>query len=159
MKSVWIVVVAVTVVAVALTVPVIASLVTRNYPRSIAPIVDEVPPTCPQNFTRLRPQTRLGRGLRGMLEVQVSEEYKNKVVDILKADPDASNLLNQGYNVTGIKPVFTVTVSGSGDVSLKAPRALVVLKSSSGYATVLVDVEQGKVLKIVTINKTVIIKS
>uniref|UniRef100_A0A7J3X6N8 Uncharacterized protein n=1 Tax=Thermofilum pendens TaxID=2269 RepID=A0A7J3X6N8_THEPE len=96
---------------------------------------------------------------RGWRFVQVSSEYESRVLEILKADPDTSKLLSEGYNVTAIRPLITAVVSGTGDVSLKAARAVVLLRGPSGSAAqVLVDVEQGKVLKIVTLTRTVIEK-
>jgi len=89
----------------------------------------------------------------------VSSDYESKVLAILESDPDASKLLSEGYNVTAIRPIVKAVVSGTGEVSLKATRAVVLLKGPSGsLARVLVDVEQGKVLEIVTLARTVIRK-
>jgi hypothetical protein len=96
---------------------------------------------------------------RGWGFVQVSSDYESKVLAILESDPDASKLLSEGYNVTAIRPIVKAVVSGTGEVSLKATRAVVLLKGPSGsLAQVLVDVEQGKVLEIVTLTRTVIRK-
>lgn len=90
--------------------------------------------------------------------MEVSSEFESRVLSILKSDPDASKLLEQGCNVTAVEPVVTAVVQGTGDVSLKAKQAVVTLRGPSGGAAVLVDVEQGKVLKIITVTKTVITK-
>jgi hypothetical protein len=50
-------------------------------------------------------------------------------------------------------------VDGNGYVSTKATTAMLLLQNgTSGFASVLVDLEQGKVTQIVTITRTVIQK-
>ena len=93
-------------------------------------------------------------GWRGYA-IQVSSEYEDAVVSIVKSDPDASKLLSEGYNITAIRPLVTAVVTGTGDVALQAKQAVVLLKGSSGFAQVLVDLAQGKVLKITVVTVTV----
>lgn len=87
-------------------------------------------------------------GIRGF-EVVVSDEFKQKVINILQSDPDTATLLSQGYNVTLVKPIITATVAGDGSVTMRATKAVVVLcNGNGGRAVVYVDVEAGKVLAI-----------
>lgn len=108
---------------------------------------------------RLKGRGPRGWGIAGRGFVQVSTDYENTVLTILRNDPDASKLLQEGFNVTTIKPIITLLVSGTGDVALRAKQALVLLRGPSGFACVLVDVHQGKVIEIVTVTRTVITKS
>jgi hypothetical protein len=89
-----------------------------------------------------------GAKVRG-LEIVVSDEFKQKVVSILGSDSDTASLLSQEYNITHIKPVITMIVSGDGTVTFKATKAIVELcNGKGGRAVVYVDVEGGKVLAI-----------
>ncbi|MEM0376987.1 MAG: hypothetical protein QXI90_04355 [Thermofilum sp.] len=163
MKATWILVAAIAAaIAIAVTIPVLAGALAANK-LTAQPLQQEgyQAPCCPcPNATAGFPRG-VGKGFapRGYWRwVEVSSEYESGVLSILQSDPDASKLLQQGFNVTAIKPLITARVQGTGDITLKAKQAVVVLKGSSGYATVLVDVEQGKVLKIVTFSKTVVTK-
>ncbi|MEM2186789.1 MAG: hypothetical protein QXI60_07210 [Thermofilaceae archaeon] len=106
-----------------------------------------------------RARARGVKGFAGWRFVEVSSEYVNAVTNILKSDPDVAKLLQEGYNVTWIRPIITAVVSGTGDVSLRATQALVLLKGPDATAQVLVDVAQGKVLRITIVSRTVITKS
>jgi hypothetical protein len=98
-----------------------------------------------------------GRGCYGAIEV--SAEFKQNVINIAQNDTDVQNLLNQGYNVTAVKPIINTVIEANGDVTTKATSAVVILKNATtSYAGVWVDLEQGKVTKIVTLTKTVIEK-
>jgi hypothetical protein len=99
-----------------------------------------------------------GFGRRGFFTVEVSEEFTSKVLDILKSDPDASKLLSDGYNVTAVRPIVTLSVAGDGTVTLKATQAVVTLSKDSSWAVVCVDVAQGKVISITAVTRTVIKK-
>ena len=160
MKSVWLLVVAVVAaVAIAVAVPVLATSLLS--PGQGAPAFQQGSPApCLGNVTPPLPRKWPGKWWpRGGWRVEVSSEFESKVLSILRSDPDASKLLQQGYNVTAIRPVITLSVGAGGEVTLKAKQAVVLLKGPSGYATVLVDVEQGKVLKIISVTRTVISKS
>jgi len=98
------------------------------------------------------------KGLIGP-RVEVSEEYRSRVLEILSRDEDVAKLLSEGYNVTLVKPIIKAYAAADGTVTLKAPQALVTLvKKGEGVAVALVDLEQGKVVKLVVYAKTVIEK-
>ncbi len=63
---------------------------------------------------------------------------------------DVQNLLNQGYNITSIRPVITTTIDGNGNIVTKATSADLILQSTTVRALVVVDLNQAKVTKIVT---------
>jgi hypothetical protein len=89
-----------------------------------------------------------GWGARG-LEVVISDEFKQKVVSILQKDSNVATLLNQGYNITNIKPIVTMIVGGDGSVTFRATKAIAMLcNGNGGRAVVYVDVEGGKVLAV-----------
>jgi hypothetical protein len=91
--------------------------------------------------------------------VEVSSAYNATVMSILQEDTDVQNLLTQGYSVSAVRPIIKTVVEGDGSVVNKASSAIVTLQNSStSRATVWVDVEAGKVTKIVTVTVTVIEK-
>jgi hypothetical protein len=91
--------------------------------------------------------------------IEVSEEYRSRVLGILSEDKDAAKLISEGYNVTAVKPIVKVYVAADGSVTLRASQAMVTLvKKGEGVAVALVDLEQGKVVKLVVYSKTVIEK-
>lgn len=93
--------------------------------------------------------------------IVVSDEYKQKVLNILQSDANVSKLLAEGYNVTMIKPVIQAYVQGDGTVVMKASQAFVVLTLKTdgkiGIAYVFVNVDQGKVEKVLTFERTIIL--
>ena len=98
-------------------------------------------------------------GWRRGVHVELSEEFKDKVTNIVKNDPDVKKLIDDGYNITSIKPVFKVSVDANGNVAVKVTNATVLLqKNRVGCALVQVDLEHGKVVNIVISTKTVIQK-
>jgi hypothetical protein len=109
------------------------------------------------------PRGRLGGLQRGggyYGFINVSEKYKANAINIAKNDPDVQNLLNDGYNVTGVRPVITTYIDAQGNVVTKATNAIVMLqKDTTGRASVWVDLEAGKVTRIVISTVTVIKKS
>jgi len=102
------------------------------------------------------------RGMRGhgfCGPIEVSEEFKENVINIAKKDSDVQSLLNQGYNVTAVKPIIKTVVEGDGTVVTKATSAILILqKNTTGLAIVWVDLEQGKVTRIEILTRTVIEK-
>jgi hypothetical protein len=69
------------------------------------------------------------------------------------------NLLNQGYNITSIRPVISAVIDGNGNVVTKASTADVLLLGNNGSRSlVVVDLTQDKVTKIVTLTVTEIDK-
>jgi hypothetical protein len=93
------------------------------------------------------------------LEISVSDEFKENVINIAESDPDVQNLLNAGYENMHVEPIIKATVQGNGDVVIKATSAIVTLRKNGGRALVQVDLEAGKVTKIVITERTVIDKS
>jgi len=98
-----------------------------------------------------------GRGCCGFIEV--SEEFKENVINIAENDTDVQNLLNEGYNITEVRPIIKTIVEGDGSVVMKATSAIVMLeKDTTSHAIVKVDVENAKVTEMVILTKTVIEK-
>jgi hypothetical protein len=102
------------------------------------------------------PGGRCGPG--GFGAMQVSEDYITNVTNIAKADSDVQNLLNNGYNITMVRPLVSTVVDGNGNVVTKASTAELTLIGTNGRAMVLVDLDQAKVTKIVTTTVTQIDK-
>lgn len=83
------------------------------------------------------------------MDVEISSEFKEKVLAIIRSDPDASTLLEEGYNVTRIIPVIRYVVQGDGVVTMKATSAVVeMVKPGTGRAHVYVDIASETVVKI-----------
>lgn len=90
--------------------------------------------------------------------IEVSEEYKKKVIDIATKDSDVAKLLEEGYNITAVRPIIKLYVGGDGTVTLRADEAVVVLRKNRDIALVLVNVREERVTKILIRNTTVIEK-
>jgi hypothetical protein len=113
-------------------------------------------------------EPRFGMGHRGGTEcgfggfgpgaIHVSADFTANVTNIAKADTDVQNLLNQGYNITSIRPVISTVVDGNGNIVTKASTADLTLLDTNGRALVVVDLDQAKVTKIVTLTVTEIDK-
>jgi len=101
-----------------------------------------------------------GRGFREntMSGISVSEEFKENVMNIAESDSDVQNLLSAGYENTDIRPIIKTTVQGNGDITMKATGAIVTLRNGENRALVQVDMEAGKVTRIVIEERTVIEK-
>ncbi|MDW8023740.1 MAG: hypothetical protein RMJ15_08415 [Nitrososphaerota archaeon] len=103
-----------------------------------------------------------GKGRRGCFGrgfIEVSDEFRVNVIKIAKSDVDVQNLLNEGYNVTRVKPVIKAVVAGDDAVSVKATSAILMReKDATERAIVKVDVENAKVTEIMILTKTVIQK-
>ena len=97
-------------------------------------------------------------GRRGLSSIQVSSDYTQNVTNIVKNDSDVQNLLNEGYNITSVRPVVSTIIDGNGNIVTKASTARVTLESTTGRSLVVVDLDQAKVTKIVTITITEIDK-
>jgi hypothetical protein len=100
----------------------------------------------------------LGRGFGGFGGIEISSDFTANVTSIANSDSDVQNLLNEGYNLTSIRPVISTTIDGNGNVVTKASSADLTLISTNGRALVAVDLAQAKVTKIVTITITEIEK-
>jgi hypothetical protein len=109
-------------------------------------------------------EPRFGMGHRGMDRgfgseaIQLSNDFTANATNIAKNDIDVQNLLNQGYNITSIRPIISTTVDGNGNVVTKASTADLTLIGTNGRALVVVDLSQTKVTKIVTLTMTEIDK-
>ncbi len=98
-------------------------------------------------------------GFGGFGQIQVSEEFQQKVTAIAEGDEDVQQLLDDGYTVTAIKPIIQTTIDGEGLVVAKAASAVLMLQNGTvGRATVTVDIDQSKVTQIVIMTRTVIEK-
>lgn len=97
-------------------------------------------------------------GRRGLGSIQVSSDYIQNVTNIVKNDTDVQNLLNEGYNITSIRPIISTVIDGNGNIVTKASTARVTLESTTGRSLVVVDLDQAKVTKIVTVTITEIDK-
>jgi len=95
-------------------------------------------------------------------QVQVSDEFKENVTSIAKADSDVQDLLNQGYNVTSVTPILQSTVDGNGYLTTKASTAILTLTkddtNSIGRAQVIVNIDEASVTKIYIETRTLIEK-
>jgi hypothetical protein len=102
-----------------------------------------------------------GRNPRGCFSnIEFSEEYAQKVNNILSDDTDIQKLLSEGYNVTSIRPLIKSVVNADGTVTSKATIAIVNLENgTTGFATVKIDVELGKVNQIEIVTRTIIDKT
>ena len=112
-----------------------------------------VPGTCGWSRGWLR-----GRGRFGFVEV--SEEFEANVINIAKSDEDVQKLLDDdGYSITGVRPIIKAIVEADGDVVTKATSAIVMLeKDTTSRASVWVDLAEAKVTEIVILTRTVIEK-
>jgi len=91
--------------------------------------------------------------------VEVSEEFKENVVNIAQGDADVQGLLSQGYNITAVRPIIKAVIKGDGTLLTKATGAVLTLrKDAAGCASVWVDLEQGRVTRIEVSTRTVIEK-
>jgi hypothetical protein len=158
METKWVVIAVVAALAVAVVAASAVALAqasqARRYWRPwLAPTTD-----APSASAPLGKGWQRGFGRRGFFTVEVSEEFTSKVLNILKSDPDASKLLSDGYNVTAVRPIVTLSVAGDGTVTLRATQAVVTLSKDSSWAVVRVDVAQGKVISITAVTRTVIKK-
>lgn len=98
-----------------------------------------------------------GFGVAGGIEV--SEDFITNVTNIANSDSDVQNLLNSGYNITTVIPMFKTTVDGNGNVATQATTAFVMLQNgTTGHSIVTVDLTQNKVTQIETITRTIITK-
>lgn len=91
--------------------------------------------------------------------LEVSEEFSQKILEIANSDPDVQNLLNEGYEVKEVIPTIKAIVQGSGEVKLMSTGAFVTMTKNSSWAVLQVDLTAGKVTKITIFSRTVIEKS
>ncbi len=102
---------------------------------------------------------RWQRGCGCFRFLEVSEEFEENVIDIAKSDQDVLDLLDDGYNITGVRPIIKAVVDADGNVETRATSAIALLeKDESSHASVWVDLEEARVTRIVIISRTVIEK-
>ncbi len=117
-----------------------------------------MPGICGWSRGDLRGQGRVF-GRCGFGFIEVSEEFKENVITLAESDEDVQALLDDGYNITGVKPIVKTVIDGDGNVVTKATDAIVMLdRDETGKACVWVDLEEGKVTKIVIVTRTIIEK-
>jgi hypothetical protein len=114
-------------------------------------------PMC-MGFGRFDLRARM-RDFGGFGPVEVSDEFKQTVTGIAENDTDVQNLINDGYNVTSVRPIIKTVIDAEGNVVTQATSAVLTLqKDTTGHATVLVNIEEAKVTQIVILTRTVIEK-
>ncbi len=92
--------------------------------------------------------------------IEVSEEFKTKVIEIASSDEDVKKLLDDGYTVIDVRPIISTRVEADGQVVAKATAAVVTLKKDmTGRAEVWVDIAKSKVARLVITTRRVIDKS
>ncbi|MEM4909443.1 MAG: hypothetical protein QXI40_04760 [Ignisphaera sp.] len=93
---------------------------------------------------------RLSREILRHHIVEVSDEYRTRIENILRSDPNASTLLENGYSITVIKPIVRFVVQGDGSIVMRADKAVVILaKNGENRTIVYIDVINGFVIEIV----------
>jgi hypothetical protein len=99
------------------------------------------------------------RGARGFGFIEVSEEFKENVINITESDTDVQALLDDGYNITIVRPIIKTVVDGDGNIVTKATDAIVILSNDeTGKASVWVNLEEARVTEIMIITRTIIEK-
>jgi hypothetical protein len=89
--------------------------------------------------------------------IEVSDEFKENVIDIAEGDEDVQDLLDDGYNITFVRPIIKVVVEGDGSVEARATEAIIRLeKDESSHAVAWVDLDETSVTKIVMLTRTVV---
>ncbi|ADM27433.1 hypothetical protein Igag_0599 [Ignisphaera aggregans DSM 17230] len=85
--------------------------------------------------------------------VEISDEFRDRIVSILNSNENTSKLLSEGYNVSRIMPIgMKMIVNGDGTVTLRVARVVVELAKDSSKVFVWIDVESGSILRIASIN-------
>jgi hypothetical protein len=91
--------------------------------------------------------------------IEVSDEFKENVISIAEGDEDVQDLLDDGYNITDVKPIIKAVVEGDGSVDTRATEAIIGLENDeTGRAVVWVDLDEASMTKIVILTRTVIEK-
>ncbi|MEM1612102.1 MAG: hypothetical protein QXH02_01965 [Desulfurococcaceae archaeon] len=135
-------------VAVLAAVAVIAGYVIVTYAQETNNTTSTVTPTTPSTWIPLKGYGviwRKGFKVQLMHNIEVSPEYNSTVINILKSNSEAQQLLNQGFSIAWIKPVIKAYISGSGDVTLKATQAIVALTNSTSVYVYSVDISNNTV--------------
>ncbi len=94
---------------------------------------------------------------RGSQFIEVSDEFKENVIEIVEGDEDVQDLLNDGYNITNVRPIIKVVVEGDGSVEARAVEAIIWLeKDEASHGVAWVDLDEASVTKIVILTRTVV---
>jgi hypothetical protein len=111
------------------------------------------------NGDMLRRAFRNSRGFCQHGFVEVSEEFEEQVLNIANDDEDVKDLLANGYDISGIRPIIKAFVDGDGNVESKVTSAIVILTTEeTGRASVWVDLAEAKVTKIMIVTRQIIEK-
>ena len=102
-------------------------------------------------------EPRHGKGWTGhapLAGVEVSPGFQNRVIAVLQNDSRTAKLLDEGYTVARIKPLFKLYVAEDGTTTVKAVKATVLLVKTGedgeqGRAIAIVDLENNTVTRLV----------
>ncbi len=84
--------------------------------------------------------------------IEISSEFRNRILAILKSNDNTSKLLSEGYNVSKMIPAgMKMVIGGDGTVTLRVTKVVVELAKNSSRALVWIDVESGSIIKIMTV--------
>ncbi|MBS7654366.1 MAG: hypothetical protein QXW17_03485 [Candidatus Bathyarchaeia archaeon] len=117
-----------------------------------------------QNFTwtfRRGWRWALGNKYCRGFEIELSEGFRKKVLEIVSSDTDVQKFLDEGYDVSDIKVThMKFTVQENGQITMESDRVMLMLTKGEGSrAFVEIDLKAEKVTKITIVNITVIDKS
>lgn len=92
------------------------------------------------------------------VSLELSEEFKDEVMEIAEEDEEVGGLLDEGYNVTAIKILSVkATVQGDGQILTEVEKVLLMLvKDKYNRAVAVIDFEAEEVIKVIIFNVTVI---
>ena len=141
-----------------LCVVVIATVLGSWYYTAYAVDAENDPVDC---VIRGSPVRRLWLWARGRYRfVDISDEFKSKVIEIVDNDPDGAALLAEGYTFKEVRPNIQVTVGAEGELTAKVVEAILVLErdETKSHAAVWVNIEEERVTRITTLTRTVIEK-
>jgi|GEM_PF-2139751 hypothetical protein len=116
------------------------------------------------NFTKLFSERTITNSQKSFKllrkwKIEISKEIKEKAISIAKNDSDVQKLLDEGYNITNVRPIIKAVTKKDNNVAIKVIGVIITLKkNSTNYAFIKVDLEKTKVTEIVILTKTVIKK-
>ncbi len=112
-----------------------------------------------KEFGRIGMRGRM-RGFGGFGPIEFSEEFEQSVISIAESDTDVQDLITEGYDVSAVRPIVKNVIDAEGNMVTKATNAVLTLqKDTTGYATVIVDIEETNVARIIILTRTVIDKT
>ncbi|MEM1582620.1 MAG: hypothetical protein QXK89_08950 [Candidatus Bathyarchaeia archaeon] len=103
----------------------------------------------------------IAKGNFGWTKLELSEEFKEKVLKIANSDEDVQKLFSDGYNVSCIRPVrMKLVVQENGQATIEVDEVLLILTGDNcSRALVEIDFKAERVTKITIVSVTVIDKS